>query len=230
MADTPFPENEAGINLLLQSLAVSLAPFKPILPVVQEDIDFIIAAAANFQYLINTTPLVSDAKETFTKFKDAYFNGAVTNSAPAVPTFPAINVPNPATVGLITETKAIIKRIKAAPGYTVVIGEALGLVDTGPAPFNANDLNAELKIVAKPGNIVEIAFSKQGQDAMQVEFKRKSETVWGLAGVYTSTPGTHTAPSVPPEDPESRQYRDILLKKNVPIGNVSPIYTVVTIP
>ena len=52
MADKPFPNTEPGINLLLQSLAANLGTYKSILPVLQADIDFIIAAAANFQYLI----------------------------------------------------------------------------------------------------------------------------------------------------------------------------------
>lgn len=226
MADKPFPNTEPEINLLLQSLAANLAKFKSILPVLTADIDFIVAAAANFQYLINTTPQVSDAKESFTKLKDAYFNGSVADKPPNVPTFPTIAIPNPATVGLITETKAIIKRIKAAPGYTEVIGEALGLVDSGSNPI-VDILTASLKLKSLSDSRVEISFSKQGQDAMRVEFKRKGETKWSLADVYTSSPGIHDDPS---DDPESREYKGVLIKKNAEVGNTSPTYTVVTTP
>lgn len=227
MADKPFPNTEPEINLLLQSLAVNLGSFKSILPVANADIDFITTAAANFQYLINTAPQVSDAKEAYTKFKDAYFNGSPKDSAPAVPTFPSIAVPNPATVGLITESKAIIKRIKAAPGYTEVIGEALGLVDGGSAPMPTDELTAALSLKSLSGSRVEVSFSKQGQDAMRVDFQRSGSTDWNLAGIYTASPGIHDEPSV---QPESRGYRGTLLKRNVPVGNESPIYTVVTTP
>ena len=229
MADKPFPNTEPGINLLLQSLAANLGTYKSILPVLQADIDFIIAAAANFQYLINMAPQVSDAKESYTKFKDTYFNASVGDSAPSVPTFPIIAVPNPATVGLITETKAIVKRIKAAPGYTDVIGEALGLVDGG-SETTVDEITAALKLKALSNSRVEVSFSKQGQDAMRVEFKRKGESNWTLADVFTSSPGIHDAPSVPPDEPESREYRGVLIKKNTAVGNVSPAYTVVTTP
>ena len=65
---------------------------------------------------------------------------------------------------------------------------------------------------------------------MRVEFKRKGESNWTLADVFTSSPGIHDAPSVPPDEPESREYRGVLIKKNTAVGNVSPAYTVVTTP
>lgn len=226
MPDKPFPFTEGGINLLLQTLAINLATYKIVLPVLQADIDFIEAAAENFQYLINTSPLILDAKEAYTKFKEAYFNLPVGGKEPDVIVFPVIAVPNPTVVGLITETKAIIKRIKSAAGYNEVIGEALGLIDGGSDPILDN-LTAALKLKALSASRVEITFSKQGQSAMQVEFKRKGELVWSIAGVYTSSPAIHNAPS---DDPEAREYRGFLTKKDVAVGNISPIYTVVTTP
>ncbi len=89
---------------------------------------------------------------------------------------------------------------------------------------------AALVVTALPRGKVSIAFSKQGQDAMRGEFKRKKDTEWLLAGIWTTSAGIHDEPSVPPGDPESRQYRGILLNKNEPFGNYSTIYTIVTTP
>lgn len=230
MADKPFPNTEPEVNLLFQTMKTQLPLVNGQLGLVQADVDFFVKQADNYQYLLNVAQEISDQKEAFTAFKRSIFEGDPLAPAPTPPIFPTVAGPQPFINGLETEAKAIIKRIKASAGYNQTIGEQLGLVDTGPAPFNPNDLTAALKITSKSGSVVEIAFSKQGQDAMRVEFKRKSETEWGLAGVYLSSPGTHAVPSVPPDEPESRQYRGSLLKKNDPIGNLSPIYTVVTTP
>ena len=105
MADKPFPENEAGINLLLQGLAVKLPTYQAALALSVADVDFITKAAANYQYLINTTPQVTDSKESFTKLKDTYFNGLNNGIAPSMTVFPIIAVPNSKTLGIVPETK-----------------------------------------------------------------------------------------------------------------------------
>lgn len=230
MADKPFPNTEPEVNLLFQTMATVLPTVNAQLGLAAADVDFFVKQAPNYQYLLNVAQEISDQKEAFTSFKRSIFEGDPLAPAPTPPVFPTVSGPNPFLNGLETEAKAIIKRIKASAGYNQTIGEQLGLVDTGPSSFNPNDLTAALKITSKSGNIVEIAFSKQGQDAMRVEMKRKSETEWGLAGTYLSSPGTHAVPSIPPDEPESRQYRGVLIKKNDPIGNLSPIYTVVTTP
>ena len=230
MPDKEFPGTEAEVNLLFQTMKTVLPTVNGQLGLAATDVEFFIKQADNYQYLITVAQEISYQKEAFTTFKRSIFKGDPLAPPPVPPAFPGISGPQPFFSGLETEAKAIIKRIKASAGYNQTIGEQLGLVDTGPAPFNPNDLTAALKITSKPGNIVEIAFSKQGQDAMRVEMKRKSETEWGLAGTYLSSPGTQAVPSIPPDEPESRQYRGVLLKKNDPIGNLSPIYTVVTTP
>lgn len=230
MADKSFPTNEAEVNLLFQTMATVLPTVNGQLGLAQVDVDFFVKQASNYQYFLTAAQEISDKREAFTAFKRSIFEGDPLAPAPVPPVFPVIAPPQPLVNGLETEAKAIIKRIKASSGYNPTIGEELGLVDTGPATFKADDLTAALKIQSKSGSVVEITFSKQGQDAMRVEFMRKGETAWNLAGVYLSSPGTHITPSVPPDEPESRQYRGSLLKKNDPIGNVSPIYTVVTTP
>lgn len=230
MADKPFPNTESEVNLLFQTMKTQLPLVNAQLGLAAEDVNFFVKQADNYQYLLNTAQDVSDQKEAFTTFKRSIFEGDPLAPPPTPPIFPVIAAPQPFVNGLENEAKAIIKRIKASAGYNQTIGEQLGLVDTGSASFNPNDLVAALKLTSKSGSNVEIAFSKQGQDAMRVEFRRKGETDWSLAGVFLSSPGTHSVPSVPPDEPESRQYRGILLKKNDPIGNFSPIYTVVTTP
>lgn len=229
MADKPYPQDDAGINSLLQNMAAKLGTYTTILPVSNDDVTFILKGADNFQYLLNMTPQVSDTKESFTKFKGAYFDGETNASVPGPPAFPSIAVPHDGVIGIIKGSKSIIRRCKEAPGYTEVIGEDLGWIDTGSeAPVT--ELVASLSLTAKAGSEVEIKFSKQGMDAMQVEFKRKGDAAWSFAGVYTNSPGVHSTPNTPPDEPESREYRGVLLSKNDPVGEHSPTYTVITSP
>lgn len=229
MADKPFPQDESGINLLLQNLAAKINSYKVVLGITNTDVTFLSEAAANYQYLINITPQVSDSKEAFTQFKGDYINGDANDPVPAAPVFPSISVPNPAVLGIVPGTKGVIKRIKASAAYTDTIGEDLGLVDTGGKELVEN-LTAALTLKALSNSRVEVSFSKQGQDAMKVMFKRQGDAAWSLAGIYTSSPGVHDVANVPPDEPESREYKGVLLKKNAEVGNESPAYTVVTTP
>ena len=186
MADKAFPSDEAGTNLLFQTMKDVLPMVAALLGLASADVDFFVKQADNYQYLLNVGQAISDQREAFTAFKRSIFEGDPLAPPPIPPVFPTIVGPQPFVNGLETEAKAIIKRIKASAGYNQTIGEQLGLVDTGPAPFNPNDLTAALKLTSKPGSVVEFVFSKQGQDAMRVERQRKGETIWSLAGIYTS--------------------------------------------
>lgn len=230
MPDKPFPTNEAETNLLFQTMKTQLPLVNPQLGLDAADVDFFVNQAPNYQYLINVAQEIGDQREAFTAFKRSLLEGDPKDPAPDPPVFTIITLPKAAFNGMEAEAKAIIKRIKASAGYNVTIGEQLGLVDSFEGPLNPDNLTAELKCTAKAGNVVEIAFSKQNQDAMRGEFKRKSDTEWQLAGIWTASPAFHIAASVPPGDPESRQYRGVLIKKNEPVGNYSPSYTVVTTP
>ncbi len=230
MAEKPFPTNEAETNLLIQNLAAKLPGLAGTLGVASGDVDFIVKQAPNYAYLVTIAQQVSDAKESFTAFKKAVFEGDPVATPPAPPTFPAVSPPSPVASGIENQVKAIIKRIKSSAGYNDTIGEELGLVDGGNNLIDPNNLTAELKFKVLGGSEVQISFSKQGQDAMRVEFRRKGDTKWGLAGVFTSSPGIHDDPPASPGDPESRDYRGTLIKKNKPIGNPSPTYTIVTTP
>lgn len=230
MADKPFPASEVEVNLLLQTLAINLPLLAGVLGISGADVDFVVKNAVNYQYVLTVALNISDQREAFTAFKTSLFKGDPIAPAPDPPVFPAISLPSPAQNGIETELRAIIRRIKASPAYNETIGEQLGLVETGQSGFNSDDLVAALKVTAKPGGVVEIVFSKQGQDAIRVDWMRKGDTSWRFGDIYTTSPGSHSEPSAPPEDPESRQYRGILLKKNVAVGNYSPIYTIVTTP
>jgi len=230
MADKPFPTNEPEINLLLQSLVIKLPAHVGALAITQGEFDALVDDALNYNYILTVAQLITDSADAFYAFKDELVNGEISISPLTFPTFPLIATPKDALPGIKKRLRALLKRIKAAAGYTVQIGEDLGLIENDPGALNPDSITADIKVRALMDGKVEIVFSKQGMEAIRVDFRRKGDVTWMLAGTYTSSAGIHDTPSVPPGEPETREYRAIMMKKNVPIGNMSPIYPIVTTP
>ncbi|MEQ1606794.1 MAG: hypothetical protein ABL999_18170 [Pyrinomonadaceae bacterium] len=230
MADRQFPTSESEINLFLQNMAIKLPGFQVTLGLTLAEVATLGSDADNYNYIISTAPQVNDTKDAFYSFKSELIDGEPDTTAIVPPVFPIIATPDPALPGIIRRTRNLIRRIKSAPGYTPIIGEDLGLVIDDAAPLDPENLTASLSLKALSDSRVEITFSKQGLSGMRVEFKRKNDANWGLAGIFIVSPGFHVEPSIPEDEPESRQYRGYLLDKNEPVGNVSPIYTIVTTP
>lgn len=228
MPEKPFPKSELEINVLLQGLAVKVPPNQATLGLTAGDITALTENAANFDYLVNVAQQVSDSKQAFTDFKNDMFYGEP-GFSPALPTFPTITTPATISGGIITWLKALLKRIKAAPGYTEQIGEELGLIVDNPEPLVPGDIVPELKIAALNDDQIEIKFSKQGLDALRVDWRPAGTEDWLTAGVFTSSPAIYQHNS-PGKNPQAIEIRGRLLQKNNPVSQYSPIYQVVTNP
>lgn len=229
MAEKPFPRTEAEINVFMQNLVVKLPALQPTLDLTALDITLLQESAANFNYLVNIAQTVSDTKEAFTDFKQEVFYGEL-YSEPVPPTFPVITPPETVSGGIVPWLKGLLKRIKAAPGYTEQIGEELGLIVDDPAALVPGDITPELTLISLDNGDIEIKFKKFGLPAIRVDWRRKGETDWNLAGVYTSSPAIHSHPSDPPGDAESREYRGVLMQKNTPVSKFSDISVIATNP
>lgn len=159
--------------------------------------------------MLNVAQEISNQREAFTSFKRSLFKGDPLATPPNPPVFPAINLPNPAANGVEETVKAIIKRIKASAGYNETIGEQLGLVDTGFNPISPDTLTAELKLKALSNSRVEIAFSKQGQDAIRPPSFAARARPRGRSQEFTRRRRELRSRAYPADDPESREYRSI---------------------
>ncbi len=228
MPEKPFPKSELDINVLLQGLADKLPGYSVQLDLSAGDLTALADNAANFNYLVNISQQVSDSRQAFSDFKNDMFYGEP-GFSPALPTFPTITTPNTRTSGIVPWLRALLKRIKAAPGYTEQMGEDLGLIIDNPTPLVPGDIVPELKITALTDDQIEIKFSKQGLDALRVDWRPAGTEDWLMAGVFTSSPAIYQHNS-PGKNPQSIELRGRLLQKNNPVSQYSPIYQVVTNP
>ncbi len=230
LREKKLPTNEAGWNLLLQNFVAKLPGYAIALGLTPTEVTTQADDAQNFDYLITVAQQVTDSKDSFFAFKDLVIDGEISTIQPPPPIFPTISMPQHPFPGIIKRFRLLVKRIKASTGYTEQIGEDLGLLENVPNSIVPQDIVPEMKLKALTGSRVEISFSKKGFDAMRVEYQRKNDTGWQLAGVFTSSPATHELPPELAGEPESRSYRGVLMEKNVAVTQYSPTYTIVTTP
>lgn len=230
MAEIPFPTSEAGISQWLKTAVTKLPGYKTELGISNPELSRIAADSVNFDYLVSMSAQIDDTKDAFYQYKRTILNGELIEPLPTPPAFSSISLPDTGAVGIVTFAKFIWQRSKKAGGYTTQIGEDLGWISNDELETPEQITAALTSLKALSNSRVEMTFSKQGQDAMKILFKRQSESKYSLAGVYTASPAIHEEDPLDPDTPESRQYKGILMKKNEEIGNESPIYTVVTTP
>ncbi len=228
LKDKPLPTNEAEWEQQLEQLNLTVPAHQAELGLSAGDLVRLNAAAVNFAYLRNMADIVEDAKQAFTTYKRNIMNGPETGNFEP-PVFTAIVMPELAEPGIIPWTRNLIQRIKNSTGFTQELGEEFGLLEQVPDPFNPGDIVPELKLKALIDGKVEIKFSKQGLAAMKVFRRKKGESAWADAGTYTNSPGIDPA-TAPGGEPEAFEYRGILLDKNEPVTQYSPVYTIVTNP
>jgi hypothetical protein len=230
LRDKPLPTNEAERLIFMQNCVVKLPLYAAALGLTPLEVSTQADDTLNYEYLITVPQQVNDSKDAFYSFKELVIDGAITNVIPPDPTFPVIATPKSATPGIIKRIRLLVKRIKASTGFTDQIGEDLGLLENVPNSIVPQDIVPDMKLKALTGSRVEISFSKKGFDAMRVEYQRKNDNGWQLAGVFTSSPAIHELPPELPGEPESRSYRGVLMEKNVAVTQYSPTYTIVTTP
>lgn len=228
MPEKPIPTNEGDLELYLENLFEKMPEYQVPLSISVADMNRLNNAATNFDYLRNMANQVNDAKESFSEFKKTMIYGPEDASL-TMPLFPEITLPGATEPGILPWLRGFVKRIKANPNYTTQIGENLGFIVDNPDPFNPGEIIPELKIKVMSDDQIEIKFSKQGLDALRVDWRPAGTEDWLSAGVFTSSPAIYQHNS-PGKNPQAIELRGRLLQKNNPVSQYSPIYQVVTNP
>jgi hypothetical protein len=119
-------------------------------------------------------------------------------------------------------SRALAGRIKKSVGYTASIGDKLQL----EGPEDSTDLNQEkptLKITAKIGGVVEVAFNKLGAEGVHIYGMRDGETGFTLLASETHSPYVDNRPLLTAGKPETRQYKAVFFIGKVEIGLESDV-------
>ena len=160
-----------------------------------------------------------------TQWRDIVFYGEpLGGAAPGTPVFPD-GGDFTYTRGTVTRFFALRDQIVASNGYTMAMGEDLGIVGAVITPLAPTDVSPSLKPTVSMGNTVNISGSMQGMDALRVEYAPKGGSFTTVA-FLTKTPGGFQITPTNPNQPETGFIRAVFIKKNEEFGSFSPSYPV----
>jgi hypothetical protein len=170
-----------------------------------------------FRYALNYTLIVRDRSQQWTNYKNSLLVGTGPIDYPPYPTAPTTEPPS-VTLGVLTRFRELARRIKAAPGYTEGIGEALGIVGPETTPPDLSTLAPEISLKIISGK-VDVIWNKRGMPA--VEIQKDSGSGWQMLAIDTRPDYTDTTAF--PTPPAKWRYRATYCEGSERLGNWSNI-------
>ena len=229
MAVTEFPNRESEVSLYLNNVAIKIPDYQVTLNYTLAEIEAVQQDAANYAYLLTLSNQLKQAVDVYYEFKRQMFEGAE-GPMPDIPGFPGISMPGAGMAGIVTRAKLFKRNTMTRPGYTVLIGEALGMEKPVTPPPDPMLITPVLSATPIPDGKIQFKCSKMGMDAVRVEYKLPNVEGWHPGGDFTTAKTVTSLPETLKVNPEKVLYRARLLKKNEPIGQYSSVITVITNP
>lgn len=130
---------------------------------------------------------------------------------------------------VVSATRAYARRMKAAPGYTEGLGDAMGI----EAPENTTNLSTSKPTLtgkAKSSGHVEIAFNKSISDGVNIYCHRDGDSGPAFPARGTNSPYLDNLPLLVPGKPEIRKYHAVYVVNDVEVGAPSDEAVVIAAP
>jgi hypothetical protein len=162
-----LPKTDAGKAAFLNNLGTQLVTYGPTVGLSPSDIAAVQDDAGFFSFAFNAQPQILAFAQQWTSYKNAARDGGPGTSMgppPVAPTFAP-----PATIvapGIIARATAIVARIKAAPGYTDAIGQALMIVGADQV-VDPNAMKPVITAASDAGQVI-IGWTKSGMDSLEI--------------------------------------------------------------
>jgi hypothetical protein len=160
----------------------------------------------------DTTAVTADNTTLHTKVATMNNAVAVASQATADKTVTRTNVEK--------NVRALTRRIKASPAYTVAIGNQLGV----EGAQDTTDLSAakpDLSGKDQTGGTVELQFTKSVSDGVNIYGKRDNDADFVFLARDTSAPYVDNRPLLVAGKPELRHYKAVYVSGDAEIGNYS---------
>ena len=215
--------NQFAANIGAQLAALGLSATDP--DIVQQALD-----AARFYALVDFGVTMQSAAQGWTASKNHERDGGdITPSGQTVPVLPA-NFPAAVAPGIVPRFRALAQRVKNCPGYTVAIGQMLGieaahgmtagvLSSDGPTPV--------LRGKALDTGGAELKSTKGDAEAVDIYCKRDNDADFVFLVRALHFPIIDSRPLLVAGKPEKREYRAKFNRQNQPYGNMSLILTLI---
>lgn len=113
--------------------------------------------------------------------------------------------------------RALAKRIKAHPAYTVALGD-LGGIQGPQDTTNLATSKPTLTGVAKPGGLAELGFNKRISQGVGIYSKRGAELAFTFLSRDSNSPYVDNRSLLVAGQPELREYKAVYLQNDAEIG------------
>ncbi len=125
--------------------------------------------------------------------------------------------------------RALVRRVKQAPGYTPALGAELGVLgseDTTDWPAAKPTLTA----TALPRGAVEVQFNKAKSDGVNLYAQRDGDGGWTFLARDTASPYVDNRPLLAAGKPEIRKYKALYVLGDDEVGLPSDEISVTATP
>jgi hypothetical protein len=130
---------------------------------------------------------------------------------------------------LVSLGRELARRIKGHAGYTEAQGADLGIVGRKTS-FDPAALKPILSGTDKTDGKIELRFTKQGAEGVNVYCQREGDTGWVLAGHANHSPFTDSRPLLAPGKAELRRYSAVYVINDQEIGQFSDTLEISSTP
>ncbi len=116
-----------------------------------------------------------------------------------------------------SQVRALARRIKAHPAYTIGDGDHLG-VEGPKISIDLSTVKPVLEGADQTGGQVELAFNKSKSDGINIYCQREGDVDWVLLGRATVSPYLDKRPLLTIGKPELRRYTAVYMQKDQEVG------------
>lgn len=168
---------------------------------------------------------LSASAKAATSWRNHVFYGEQTGFDATVPPSPLA----PAAVRYIEGSVDLFfkfrSRVMASPNYAPSFGYDLGLIGPEKMRLSSSDASPDLDVSVSSGNMLNIAGSLKGCDALRVEYAPEGAEFSTIA-FLTRTPYSFQLKTQQPGIPEKGSVRAVFIKANEPFGSYTGNYPI----
>lgn len=191
--------------------------------VVQDDNDVV-------QFVAETAVALEAFADAVRLYKKRVLQGDIGDPMPNIPAYTSPGSPTEVPAGINERLDNLVKRIRVSPTYTAEAGALLGIIPVSPDRPAPETLKPEIKAAALPGSVVSVKFVRGSMSGVVIETQVDNSGAWTNAGSFAVSPAEFVVPQNPENLPRSVQVRARYLDKFEPVGLLSQVDTVSTLP
>lgn len=128
----------------------------------------------------------------------------------------------------LPEIRAVVARLKVAPGWSTAIGQAMGVISPSPQALSAQQLDTarpSLRADVSAGRVV-LRFVRRPFDGLNIYSRRKGEGTWRFVGHARKSPYVDPTPLATPNSAEIREYQAVGVRKDQELGQPSDVVVI----